>query len=166
METRRHQSVALPQSVAETPACFDRSLWAEWTGSQLRPVVGPVTGNFGTVGRCNVRLEKGNPTFPLSWWPALWKWCALKPCWSAAVWWHGTTNQQWLWKLHSRFCAALPSVQSLAPWFPNEMPKFLLSEKRVLDYWAKVQFFSLFGPGALIKSSFCQEILKFFPVIF
>ncbi len=32
-------------------------------------------------------------------------------------------------------------LQTLWPWFPNEMQNLLSSEKRTLDHWATVQFF-------------------------
>ncbi len=42
------------------------------------------------------------------------------------------------------FCASPLFLQTLGPWFPNEMQNVLLSEKRTLDHWATVQlFFSL-----------------------
>lgn len=89
---------------------------------------------------------KRKSTFPLSWWPAFGKGCALNPAG------RHTSNQQWLWKLHSGFWFLL-SVQSLAPCFPNALPKFLLSEKRLLDYRATLKFFSLLSSGAFLKSS-------------
>ncbi len=39
------------------------------------------------------------------------------------------------------FCASPPFLQTLGPWFPNEMLILLSSEKRTLDHWATVQFF-------------------------
>ncbi len=39
------------------------------------------------------------------------------------------------------FCASPLFLQTLGPWFPNEMPKFLSSENRTLDHWPTVQFF-------------------------
>ncbi len=37
---------------------------------------------------------------------------------------------------------ASPSfLQTLGPWFPNEIQNLLSSEKRTLDHWATVQFF-------------------------
>ncbi len=42
------------------------------------------------------------------------------------------------------FCASPLFLQTLGPWFPNEMQNWLSSEKRTLDQWATVQlFFSL-----------------------
>ncbi len=38
------------------------------------------------------------------------------------------------------FCASPLLLQTLGPWFPNEMQN-LLSTKRTLDHWATVQFF-------------------------
>ncbi len=34
-------------------------------------------------------------------------------------------------------------LQTLGPWFPNEIQNLLSSEKRTLDHWATVHFFSL-----------------------
>ncbi len=39
------------------------------------------------------------------------------------------------------FCASPLFLQTLGPWFPNEMQILLSSEKRTLDHWATVQFF-------------------------
>ncbi len=39
------------------------------------------------------------------------------------------------------FCASPLYIQTLGPWFPNEMQNLLSSEKRTLDHWATVQFF-------------------------
>ncbi len=39
------------------------------------------------------------------------------------------------------FCASPLFLQTLGPWFPNEMQNLLSSEKRALDHWATVQFF-------------------------
>ncbi len=40
------------------------------------------------------------------------------------------------------FCASPLFLQTLGPWFPNEMQNLLSSEKRTLDHWATVQFFN------------------------
>ncbi len=37
--------------------------------------------------------------------------------------------------------ASPPFLQTLGPWFPNEIQNWLSSEKRTLDHWATVQFF-------------------------
>ncbi len=37
--------------------------------------------------------------------------------------------------------ASPPFLQTLGPWFPNEIQNVLSSEKRTLDHWATVQFF-------------------------
>ncbi len=37
--------------------------------------------------------------------------------------------------------ASPPFLQTLGPWFPNEIQNLLSSEKRTLDYWETVQFF-------------------------
>ncbi len=39
------------------------------------------------------------------------------------------------------FCSYPLFLQTLGPWFPNEMQNLLSSEKRTLDHWATVQFF-------------------------
>ncbi len=38
--------------------------------------------------------------------------------------------------------ASPPFLQTLGPWFSNEIQNLLSSEKRTLDHWATVQFFS------------------------
>ncbi len=43
-------------------------------------------------------------------------------------------------KLHG-FCASPLFLQTLGPWFLNEMQNVLSSEKRNIDHWATVQFF-------------------------
>ncbi len=37
--------------------------------------------------------------------------------------------------------ASPPFLQTLGPWFPNEIQNLLSSEKRTLDHWVTVQFF-------------------------
>ncbi len=39
------------------------------------------------------------------------------------------------------FCASPLFLQTLWPWFPNEMQNLLSSENWTLDHWATVQFF-------------------------
>ncbi len=39
------------------------------------------------------------------------------------------------------FCASPLFLQTLGPWFPNEMQNLLSSEKWTLDHWATVQLF-------------------------
>ncbi len=61
---------------------------------------------------------------------------------------HSTPNHHWLRKLHTGLQAAWILCLSSRPpdsrpWFPNEMQNLLWSEKRTLDHWATVQFFSL-----------------------
>ncbi len=71
----------------------------------------------------------------------------LKTQWTNTSRWHGSPNHHWLWKLHTLdfkqhgFCASPLFLQTLEPWFPNEMQNLLSSEKRTLDHWATVQFF-------------------------
>ncbi len=64
--------------------------------------------------------------------------------------WHGSSNHHRLWKLHTGlqqqlqqhgFCASPLFLQTLGPWFPNEMQNLLSSGKRTLDHWVTVQFF-------------------------
>ncbi len=60
--------------------------------------------------------------------------------------WHCTPNHHWLWNLTLDFkqlvlWASPPFLQTLGPWFPNEIQNLLSSEKRTLDHWATVQFF-------------------------
>lgn len=43
-------------------------------------------------------------------------------------------------------------VQTLGPWFPNDMQNWLLSEKRTLDLWAPVQVFFP-SPGKTLLTS-------------
>ncbi len=43
-------------------------------------------------------------------------------------------------KQHGFYASPL-FLQTLGPWFPNEMQNLLSSEKRTLDHWATVQFF-------------------------
>ncbi len=51
--------------------------------------------------------------------------------------------------------ASPPFLQTLWPWFPNEIQNFLLSEKRTLDHWATVQFsFSLAQVRRLLPNFF------------
>ncbi len=47
------------------------------------------------------------------------------------------------------FCASPLFLQTLGPWFPNEMQNLLSSEKRTLDHWATVQLFFLHSPGKM-----------------
>ncbi len=71
--------------------------------------------------------------------------CGLqKTQWTNTSRWHGSPNHHWLWKLDFKqhgFCASPLFLQTLGPWFPNEMQNLLSSEKRTLDHWATVQFF-------------------------
>ncbi len=39
------------------------------------------------------------------------------------------------------FCASPLFLQTLGPWFPNEMQNWHSSEKRTLDHWVTVQLF-------------------------
>ncbi len=69
-----------------------------------------------------------------------------KTQWTNTSRWHCTPNHHRLWKLNTRFQATWamsfpPFLQTLGPWFPNEIQNLLSSEKRTLDHWATVQFF-------------------------
>ncbi len=45
------------------------------------------------------------------------------------------------------FCASPLFLQTLGPWFPNEMQNLLSSEKRTLDHWAVI---FLHSPGKIL----------------
>ncbi len=60
--------------------------------------------------------------------------------------WHGSPNHYWLESSHwtSSNMDSVPLhdfLQTLGPWFHNEMQNLLSSEKRTLDHWATVPFF-------------------------
>ncbi len=70
----------------------------------------------------------------------------LKTQWTNTSRWHCTPNHHRLWKLNTGLqatwlWASPPFLQTLGPWFPNEIQNLLSSEKRTLDHWATVQFF-------------------------
>ncbi len=57
--------------------------------------------------------------------------------------------------------ASPPFLQTLGPWFPNEIQNLLSSEKRILDHWATVQFvFSLAQVKTPLTLSVVQEWLN------
>ncbi len=60
-----------------------------------------------------------------------------KTQWVITSRWHCSPNHHRLWKLHT----GSVFLQTLGPWYPNEMQHLLSSEKRTLDLWATVQFF-------------------------
>ncbi len=66
------------------------------------------------------------------------------------------------------FCASPLFLQTLGPWFPNEMQNLLSSEKRTLDHWATVQFFfstaqvRCFWCGLWFRSGLVALFLKMF----
>ena len=61
---------------------------------------------------------------------------------------------------HLAFCASPIFLQTMGPWFPNEMQNVLYSEKRTLDHWESDQLFYFFSPGkTLLTSFFVQERL-------
>ncbi len=53
------------------------------------------------------------------------------------------------------FCASPLFLQTLCPWFPNEMQNLLSSEKRTLDHWATVQFFFSLAQVRCFWRCFC-----------
>ncbi len=53
------------------------------------------------------------------------------------------------------FCASPLFLQTLGPWFPNEMQNVLSSEKRTLDHWATVQFFFSLAQVRCFWQCFC-----------
>ncbi len=59
-------------------------------------------------------------------------------------------SHHWLWKLHTPLF-----LQTLRPWFPNEMQNLLSSEKRTLDHWATVQFFFSLAQVRCFWPCFC-----------
>ncbi len=54
-----------------------------------------------------------------------------------------------------RLCAFPVFLQTLGPWFPNEMQNLLSSEKRTLDHWATVQFFFSLAQVRFFFSCLC-----------
>ncbi len=62
--------------------------------------------------------------------------------WTNTNRWHCTPNHHRLWEINTGLQATWAIVlQTLGPWFPNEIQNLLSSEKRALDHWATVQFF-------------------------
>ncbi len=53
------------------------------------------------------------------------------------------------------FCASPLFLQTLGPWFPNEMLNVLSSEKRTLEHWATVQFFFSLAQVRCFWRCFC-----------
>ncbi len=53
------------------------------------------------------------------------------------------------------FCASPFFLQTLGPWFPNEMQNWLSSEKRTLDHWATVRFFFSLAQVRCFWRCFC-----------
>ncbi len=123
-------------------------------------VIEPAFGTFGSVGRCQVLLEKWNQH--------LHKACQQKEAWkcSKMSWYMAALTVDFRkhsgptpaddmaaqiitdwgnftldFKQHG-FCASPLFLQTLGPWFPNEKLNLLPSEKRTLDHWATGQLFS------------------------
>ncbi len=113
-------------------------------------VIEPAFGTFGSVGRCQVLLEN-EISISIKLVSRKEAWSALKfpGRWLRWLWTSENTVDQhqqmtWqpMWKLHTGLHTASPLfLQTLGPWFPNEMQNLLSSEKRTLDHWATVQFF-------------------------
>ncbi len=55
------------------------------------------------------------------------------------------------------FCASPLSLQTLGPWFRNEMQNVLLSEKRTLDHWTSPVLF-LLSPGKMLLTIYVSEV--------
>ncbi len=53
------------------------------------------------------------------------------------------------------FCTSPLFLQTLGPWFPNEMLNLLSSENRTLDHWATVQFFFSLAQVRCFWRCFC-----------
>ncbi len=53
------------------------------------------------------------------------------------------------------FCASPLFLQTLGPWFSNEIQNLLSSEKRTLDHWATVQFFFSLAQVKCFWQCFC-----------
>jgi len=53
------------------------------------------------------------------------------------------------------FCVTPLFLQTLGPWFTNEMQNLLSSEKRTLDHWATVQLFFSFAQVRCFWQCFC-----------
>ncbi len=51
-------------------------------------------------------------------------------------------------------CASPLFLQTLGPWFPNEMQNLLSSEKRTLNHWATVQLFFFLSPCKMLLMLF------------
>ncbi len=51
--------------------------------------------------------------------------------------------------------ASSPFLQTLGPWFPNEMQNLISSKKRTLDHWATVQLFFSLAQVRCIWRCFC-----------
>ncbi len=86
--------------------------------------------------------------------------CGLqKTQWTNTSRWHGTQNITDCgnltldFKQHG-FCASPLFLQTLGPWFPNEMQNWLSFEKRTLDHWATVPVIFLLSPGKMLLTMF------------
>ncbi len=118
-------------------------------------VTEPAFGSFGSVCRCQVLLENEiSISIKLAsrrkhevLYNVLVDGCVdcglQKTQWTNTSRRHGSPNHHWLWKLHTGllqehgFCVSPLFLQTLGPWFTNEMQHLLSS----LEHWATVQFF-------------------------
>ncbi len=86
-----------------------------------------------------------------------------KTQWTNISRWRCSPNHHRLWKLNTGLqatglWASPPFLQTLGPWFPNEIQNLLSSEKRTLDHWTTVQFFFSLVPG---KTPLTTTVAKF-----
>ncbi len=85
-----------------------------------------------------------------------------KTQWTNTSRWHCSPNHHRLWKLNTGLqqlglWASPPFLQTLGPWFSNEIQNLLSSEKRTWDHWATVPVL-LFSPG---KTPLMTTVAKF-----
>ncbi len=117
-------------------------------------VIEPAFGTFGSVGRCQVLLEneisisiklvsrRKHEVLPAALTVDFRKHSGPTPADDMAAQIITDCGNFTLdFKQHG-FCASPLFLQTLGPWFPNEMQNLLSSEKRTLDHWATVQYFS------------------------
>ncbi len=131
-------------------------------------VIEPAFGTFGSVGMCQVLQHLHKACQQKEAWSALkflvdgYVDCGLqKTQWTNTSRWHGSQiitdcgNFTLDFKKHG-FCASPLFLQTLGPWFPNEMQNLLSSEKRTLDHWV----IFLHSPGkTLLTLSLVQKWL-------
>ncbi len=130
----------------------------------------PAFGTFGSVGRWNQHLHKA---------------CQQKEAWSALKfpgrclrWTSENTmdqHQQMTWQPKSSLTvetshwtsSSLDSspvfLQTLGPWFPNEIQNLLSPEKRTLDYRSNSPVLFLLSPGKMLLTMFLFQKWLGFP---